>query len=260
MPELPDVEVYRRRLERAGLHRPIEKVRVRDRTVLRDVSGERLTRALRGRELVDTGRRGKHLFAPTSGRATLVLHFGMTGRLEVVERTSHPDPHERLTLEFADGGALSVIDQRKLGFATVVDDVSAYCHEHGLGPDALTLGVGDLRRLVQGYRGGVKSLLMDQSLMAGIGNIYSDEILFQARIDPRRRADSLDDAEVRRLHRQTLRVLRLAVDRGADPAHFPNGWLLRHREDRALCPRGNGEIQKIRLGGRGAFYCPACQR
>ena len=93
-----------------------------------------------------------------------------------------------------------------------------------------------------------------------VGNIYSDEILFQARVGPRRRADSLDEAEVRRLHRQLLRVLREAADRGADPSRFPRGWLLRHREDRAACPRGNGEIQRTRLGGRGAYYCPACQR
>lgn len=258
MPELPEVEVYRRRLSHAGLRRLVQRVRVVDPTVLRGVSGQQLTRALQGRELVATSRRGKHLFAATSGREILVLHFGMTGVLEV-SGDKEPRPHERLALEFQDGGKLSMVDPRRFGFVTVVDDVAAYCREHDLGPDALTLDVGDLRRLLRGYRGGVKSLLMDQSLLAGIGNIYSDEILFQARIDPRRRADSLDVAAVRRLHRQLSRVLRLAAERGADPSRFPEGWLLRHREDRAPCPRGNGEIVKVRLGGRGAFYCPACQ-
>jgi len=260
MPELPDVEVYRRRLAHAGLHRPIDRVRVRDSTVLRGFSSQRVTRALRGHRLVDTSRRGKHLCAAMSDPATLVMHFGMTGVLQVHDRLHEPGPHERRAVEFRDGGVLSIVDQRKLGFVTVVDDVTAYCHDHDLGPDALALGLGDLRALLRGYRGGVKSLLMEQSSIAGIGNIYSDEIVFQARIDPRRPAASLDDAAVRRLHRQMSRVLRLAADRGADPSRFPEGWLLRHRQHHAPCPRGNGQIQKIRLGGRGAYYCPACQR
>jgi len=260
VPELPDVEVYRRRLERSGLRRVVDRVRVTDDTVLRDVTKQHVARALEGHALAATSRRGKHLFAATSGTATLVMHFGMTGVLEVEGDNQEPRQYERLALELHDGGVVRVVDPRKLGFVTVVEDVPAYCREHGLGPDALHLGVGELRRLARGYRGGVKSLLMDQGLVAGIGNIYSDEILFQGRIDPRRRADTLDDAALRRLHRQMSRVLREAADRGADPSRFPAGWLLRHRQDGAPCPRGNGEIRKVRLGGRGAYYCPACQR
>jgi formamidopyrimidine-DNA glycosylase len=259
MPELPDVEVYRRRLAQGGLHRAIAKVQVRDRTVMRGVDGAGLARALRGRALVGTGRRGKHLFAETSDQTTLVMHFGMTGVLQVDGQPSMPASYERLVLELADGGTLSLADPRRLGFVTVVEDVAAYCRQHDLGPDALDLGVGDLRALLRGHRGGLKAVLMDQSLVAGIGNIYSDEILFQARLDPRRPASGLDDAEVRRLHRQLLRVLQLAADRGADPSSFPAGWLLQHREDGTSCPRGHGEIRKVRLGGRGAYYCPACQ-
>jgi formamidopyrimidine-DNA glycosylase len=259
VPELPDVETYRRRLAEAGMHRLIERVRLTDRAALRGVSVSRFTAALQGKALVDTGRRGKHLFAATSDGATLVLHFGMTGRLEVDRPPDPPGQHERLALLLEDGGTVTVIDPRRLGFITVVDDRDEYCREHDLGPDALTVGLGDLRRLLRTYRGGVKSLLMNQSRVAGIGNIYSDEILFQARIDPRRTAASLDDGEVRRLHRQMLRVLRLAADRGADPTRLPRGWLLPHREDGGACPRGNGEIEKIHLVGRGCYWCPACQ-
>jgi formamidopyrimidine-DNA glycosylase len=260
VPELPDVEVYRRRLARSGLRRTIARVRIPDRTVLRGASDAELTGALRGRQIVATGRRGKHLFACTSDEATMVMHFGMTGVLRVDERPDGPARYERLALEFTDGGVLRIVDPRKLGFVTVVDDVAAYCREHDLGPDALDLTLADLRRLMHAHRGGVKAVLMNQSLLAGIGNIYSDEILFAARIDPRRPACSLDEAEVRRLHRQMSRVLRLAADRGADASRFPGGWLLRHREDGAACPRGDGEITKVHLAGRGAYYCPGCQR
>lgn len=258
MPELPDVEVYRRRLERDGLHRRVRDAWLHDPTALRETDPTELARALEGQQLVGTDRRGKHLFATTSGPATLVLHFGMTGVLTVDDAPS-PAPHERLTLELDDGGAVHVVDPRRLGFVTVVEDVPTYCREHELGPDALGLGPADLRRLVREYRGGVKALLMDQSRLAGIGNIYSDEICFQARIDPRRKAPGLDENEVRRLHRQMLRVLREAADRDADPNRFPEGWLLRHREAGTSCPRCGGEVSKIRVGGRGAFLCPACQ-
>jgi formamidopyrimidine-DNA glycosylase len=260
MPELPDVEAYRRRLQRDGLRRRIERVRVRDAAVAREVGGRRLRRALQGARLVATGRRGKHLFARTSDDVTLVMHFGMTGVLEVHDSADEPHRHERFSLHYADGGEMTFVDPRRLGFVTVVDDVESYCREQDLGPDALSLGVADLRRLLRGYRGQVKALLMDQALLAGIGNVYSDEILFQARVDPRSGTHDLDDKAARRLHRQMLRVLRLAADRGADPARVPEGWLLRHREDGADCPRGNGRIEKIRVVGRGAFWCPACQR
>lgn len=258
MPELPDVEVYRRRLERDGLHRRIRRADLRDPTALRATDESALAEALTGRELVATDRRGKHLFAATSGPGTLVLHFGMTGVLTVDEQPRR-DAHERLTLELEDGAFVHVVDPRRLGFVAVTSDVGAYCREHDLGPDALDLDLAGLRRLVTTYRGGVKSLLMDQRLLAGVGNIYSDEICFQARIDPRRRCESLDENDVRRLHRQLRRVLTTAADRGADPERFPAGWLLRHRDDHAACPRCGGQVRRVRIAGRGAYLCPGCQ-
>ena len=258
MPELPDVEAFRRHLERAGLHRRIEHVRVPDPTALQDVTRQRLARSLVGESLERTGRRGKHLFAATSGAATLVLHFGMTGYLAIDGR-DRSDPHERLRLELADGGRLCLVDQRRLGFVTLTEDVAEYCSARGLGQDALDLTFHDLRRLLAGGRGGVKSLLMDQGALAGVGNIYSDEICFQARIDPHRAAASLDDNEARRLHRQLRRVLLTAADRDADPERFPRGWLLVHRQDGAACPRCGTPLRKVRLVGRGAFWCPGCQ-
>ncbi len=257
MPELPDVESYRRYLDRSGLRREIRRVRVQEPGSLRDVSRQRLSRALKGRRFVDTRRHGKHLFTSVSGSVWLVMHFGMTGRLEH-GNGSLPD-HTRVAYEFADGSWLAFVDMRRLGFVSLTADVDDYVRAQGLGPDALSLSYAALRDLLRSRRGALKPALMDQSMVAGVGNVYSDEILFQARLDPRMAASGLEDAQCRRLHRQLRRVLRTAADRDADPRRVPKGWLLPNREDGVPCPRGRGEVRKLSISGRGAFYCPACQ-
>lgn len=259
MPELPDVEAFRRHLHREGLHRRIERIDLLDEAACKDTTPGALSEALRGQELSTTGRRGKHLFAPTTGASTLVLHFGMTGYPVIDGAAETVDPHERLRLHFDDGGRLSVVDQRRLGFVSVTDDVDGYCAAHELGPDALDLSRADLQQVLRSVRGGLKSTLMNQTLLAGIGNIYSDEICFAAHLAPDRVAGELDDNEVRRLHRQLRRVLLTAADRDADPQRFPRGWLVRHRHEGDPCPRCGTPVQKARMAGRSAYYCPGCQ-
>jgi formamidopyrimidine-DNA glycosylase len=258
MPELPDVEAFRRHLDATGLHRRVERVQVHDAAALRAVGRQRVHRALAGHQLQRTYRHGKHMFAAVSGGGWLVMHFGMTGRLEHADGDRRPR-HTRLAVHFDDGSSLAFVDQRKLGFVSLTSEVGDFVSAERLGPDALDLSLADLRGLLHRRSGSVKSALMNQTAVAGIGNVYSDEICFHARLDPRTPVSGLDDAAVRRLHRQLGRVLRTAADRGADPTRVPRGWLLPNREDGAACPRGNGEVRKISMSGRGAFYCPSCQ-
>jgi formamidopyrimidine-DNA glycosylase len=224
---------------------------------LREVSRQRLSRELKGRRFVSTRRHGKHLFAELPGSRWLVMHFGMTGRLE--HGDGPPPQHTRVVYELAGGSRLAFVDMRRLGFVSLTADVDDYVRAQDLGPDALDLSYAELRDLLRSRRGGLKSALMDQSVVAGVGNIYSDEILFQARLDPRTPAAEVDDAGYRRLHRQLRRVLRTAADRDADPERLPKGWLLPNRGDGVPCPRGRGEVRKLTMSGRGAFWCPECQ-
>ncbi|HET7385315.1 MAG TPA: DNA-formamidopyrimidine glycosylase family protein [Nocardioidaceae bacterium] len=261
MPELPDVETFRRRLVGSSLHRKIEHVRVLDAQVVQGRSGRSLAQVLRGEQMEKTSRRGKQMFVSVSDGRWLVMHFGMTG---FVEPASCDDPlprHARVVFELGGDRRLCFVDQRKLGFLAVVDDLEKHCQSEGLGPDALNVSRDDdVARLCGSSRARVKSLLMDQEAIAGIGNIYSDEILFQAHIDPRRKAGDLDENDVKRLHRQMRRVLGMAIDRHADPDELPRGWLLHHRDDGTPCTRGNGHIRRFSASGRGAFLCPECQR
>jgi len=257
MPELPDVEVYRRTLARSCLHRTLARVEVSDARMLHGTSAAALGRALRGHEWTGTARRGKHLLVSLSGGGLLVLHFGMTGRLELDDRAE--DDHTRVLFDFEDGRRLGLVDQRRLGRVALADSEEQYAADQDLGPDALSLSAGDLADLARQRRGSLNGLLMDQSRICGIGNVYSDEICFQARLDPTRAVASLDDADLRRLHRQLGRVLRLAVERGADPGQMPRTWLTPRRVDGARCPRDRGTVRAYSSGGRRGFRCPDCQ-
>lgn len=163
MPELPDVEVFRRRLAATGLHRRIDRVRVHDSSLPRAVSRRHLQQALTGRELQRTRRHGKQLFAAVSGGDWLVLHFGMTGLLDYHRDGEPDDDHTRLTLRFEDGSRVAYVDQRRLGFVTLMSNLDAYVEDEPLGPDALALSPGALRDLLRERRGAVKSVLMDPS-------------------------------------------------------------------------------------------------
>lgn len=261
MPELPDVEVFGRRLARRALHHRIGDVDVRDAQVLDHVSRRRLEAALRGHRLARTRRHGKHLLVEIAEGGWLTLHFGMTAYVDVGAADVEPPPHARVVLALG-GERLCFVDQRRLGRLGLTDDPEAFIADHDLGPDALRLDLRGWREVLRGSRATVVATLMDQRRVAGIGNLYSDEILFHARLDPRRAARSLvedDEPGVRRLHRQTQRVLRRAIEAGADPARMPRGWLLHRREDGQPCPRCGGEVARLDVGGRHSYWCPGCQ-
>lgn len=258
MPELPDVEVFRRRLARSALKRRIEDVGVRDTQVLDGISARRLRDALVGRRLLSTRRHGKHLLAEIEGGGWLTLHFGMTAYVERLDADAEQPGHTRVVLDLGDR-LVCFVDQRRLGRIGLADDPDEFAAAHDLGPDALDLDAAEWGELLHASRGSLVSTVMDQARVSGVGNIYSDEILFHARLDPRRPAEEIDDAGVRRLHRQTQRVLRRAVEAGADPADMPRGWLIHAREEGRSCPRCGGRVERLAVGGRHSYWCPSCQ-
>lgn len=260
MPELPEVEIYRRRLEGSALHRPVDTVRVAAPELLRGTSPQGLGRALNGHAFTAARRHGKYLFAVHDGDGALVLHFGMSGVLVTVSAGEEGPDYIRCELEFADGGRLAYSAPRKLGLITLAGTVDEFIRDQGLGPDALGLDANTLERLTAGRRGGIKSWLMDQGTMAGIGNVYSDEVLFQAGMHPRRPVKSLDHAALTRLHGAMGKALHGAIDAGAEPARMPANFLLPHRHDGGHCPNCDTPLERSRAAGRTAWHCPRCQR
>lgn len=261
MPELPDVETFGRYVAATSLHQRIECIDVDAPRMLKGVSPEMLERRLEGQRFRSTRRHGKYLFIEIDGNGWLLLHFGMTGYLDYGKEQNALPTHSRLVVHFANGYRLAGIWQRRLGRIGLAQSPAKFIEDEGLGPDALEPGIAleDFKAMLHGRRGSIKSALMDQSFIAGIGNIYSDEMLFQAEIHPGKDARTLDDDQLARLHAKMLHVLNTAIDRQADPERLPKSWLLPHREDGEKCPRCNGTVKSLRISGRTAYLCPTCQ-
>ena len=265
MPELPEVERFRRLAQRRS-GRTIERVSIGDPGMLEGFSPARLRRCLKGARIGPVRRHGKQLLFGVSGAGCLALHFGTNGSLRLL-RADEPDPRfVRLSLVLTGGERLAYLNPRRIGNVRFADDADAFIAKSGLGPDALDrrFDRAAMAALFAGRKRDVKSILMDQERVAGIGNLYSDEILFQARVHPSTSGAALGRAEVARLHAATKRVLRAAIKSAADaeqaPERLPRGFLLRDRHRGGHCPRCGTALATLRRGGRTAYFCPRCQR
>jgi formamidopyrimidine-DNA glycosylase len=260
MPELPDVQVFKEYLDSTALHQRIREVDVSAGSMVKDTSVRSIKLRLKGQELRSTRRHGKHLFVDVTGGGWLRLHFGMSGDLKYFKDDEQRPKHERLRLDFSNGCHLSYIDVRKFGEIGLVEDVDAFVSERHLGPDALALDLKGFRDVLLGRRGAIKNALMDQAVVAGIGNIYADEILFAARIDPTARTESLDEDSIHALHRAMRKVLEQAIRAHVDAERFPPSFLLSERVVGGKCPRCGRKLQRIKVGGRTTYYCSHDQK
>lgn len=260
MPELPDVQVFKEYIDATSLHQPIKEVQIPRKDILGEVSASSLRKHLRGRELESVRRHGKYLLVELDQDGWLVLHFGMTGELKYA-RSGDPPDHTRLLLKF-DDGQLAYRCTRMLGKVDWTDDADRFVADQELGIDGLSdqLDLDTFRRLMEDKHGTIKSALMDQSTIAGIGNVYSDEILFQAKIRPDASVGDLDDDQIKTLHRELKRVLSAAIGARARPEEMPSTFLLRCRNDsEPKCPRCGGSIETRKVSGRTSYFCPRCQ-
>ncbi len=271
MPELPEVESARQVIERSALDRRIVAVDDHDRYVCRPHPAGVLAEALSQRRLMEVHRRGKLLWCETSGIRSrrgqgpvLGIHLGMSGRIVVdgpdedesdeggdalpgrQESASRRDTWCRFALHFADGGRLRLLDPRRLGRVRLDPDLAA------LGPDAGEIGRDDFRERVGKGTASVKARLLDQTTLAGVGNLLADEGLWQARISPRRSARELSAEELDELRRQLRRAIRRAIRHGGVGA----GEIVEHRRAGGHCPRCGSEMRRGTVGSRTTWWCP----
>ncbi|GAA4337817.1 bifunctional DNA-formamidopyrimidine glycosylase/DNA-(apurinic or apyrimidinic site) lyase [Streptomyces venetus] len=258
MPELPDVEGFRQVFESCARGRIVRRVDVRDAGVLHDVSARGLRSALEGRRFGAPERHGKWLLARTGG-PTLVLHFGMTGRLVCGHPDDAVEAHDRVLFTLSGGRQLRFRDQRKLqGLWLAHDDSDIDRLLRRQGPDALAVDRAEFDAVLSARRGSLKTALTDQSVLAGLGNLLADEILWRARLRPDRRACELTEADLRRLYGRMRGTLRAAVPAGCVPPR--DSWLTGHRDDPdPTCPRCGTGLRRSRMAGRGTVWCPRCQ-
>ena len=273
MPELPEVETVVRELRAAGLvGRRIVRAQVFWAKTVAAPAPARFARDIRGREIRRLSRRGKFILAELGGDRTLLVHLRMSGHLDLAPAGSRPRRHDRVVWTLDDGRQLRFEDTRKFGRVWLVRDPAQVLGELGpeplgISPAAFAAGLSSRARLL-------KPLLLDQTFLAGIGNIYSDEALWAARLHPRRRSDTLTAAQAAELLRAIQAALRkgirnLGTTFGAGQTHFvlPRGERGRNQEELnaygqtgAPCPRCGTPIRRILVGQRSTHLCPACQR
>lgn len=276
MPELPEVERGRRMAEEVATGRVIARARCADdRIVIDGVAPRTLAGKLKGRTVVAVHRTGKQLWFELDRPPMPLFHFGMTGAFHVpggghLPLESGIDPGDmwpprfwKIDLEFDDGGRLAMTSARRLGRIRLRQDPPNEPPLSTLGFDPLLSmpSPASFSRLIGDRRVTLKGLLLDQSFSAGVGNWIADEVLYQAGLDPRRRADSLDDAEIRALRRCLGSVIRRAVKVNADKKRFPDTWLFHHRWGRpehAAMPDG-APIEHLTVAGRTTAWVPSRQ-
>ena len=267
MPELPEVETARRLAEGAVVGKRIEKVAVparRDRIVFAGVAPRAFARALAGRTVNAMHRKGKQLWMALDRRPWPTFHFGMTGSFRVYRDKGDRPTYWKVELLMHDGTRLAMRNPRRLGRIRLLDDPPTQPPISTLGFDPLddmpTARV--MRGLLEKRRAPIKGVLLDQGVFAGVGNWIADEVLYQAGIDPRRRACDLTAPQVRRVHARLRAIIRKAVDVDADKNRFPRTWLFHHRwgkNSQARTARGE-PIEHLIVAGRTTAWVPAVQQ
>jgi formamidopyrimidine-DNA glycosylase len=277
VPELPEVEFGRSIAEAVAAGRRIERVRChRDAIVFEDCSAAGVSRRLRGRRVETVRRRGKHIWFELDERPWPLFHFGMSGAFRVPggaalrlesgpkrEAGVWPPRFTKIHLLFDDGGELVMTNARRLGRIRLREDPEREAPICELGFDPLLdlPPPGRFTQLLRARRGTLKGILLDQSFAAGVGNWIADEVLYQARIDPRRTPRDLDDAGIRRIRTALRRVIERAVAVQADKARFPRSWLFHHRwgkDGEARTCRGE-QIAHLTIAGRTTAWVPERQ-
>ncbi len=265
MPELPEVETVRRSLEPVLTGRTLRRVTIEDGRLTRPYDPVHVAAELQSETVAAVERRGKYLILRLASGRALLVHLRMTGSFHVDEQPSH----ERAVVVLDDRTRVSYRDVRRFGTWLLLepDEVEPYLAEKvGEEPLDALFTVARLGERIERRRAPIKSALLDQRTLAGLGNIYTDEALWWARIHPLRPAESLERDEVRHLHRAIRRALERGIARqGADLGDgvYRGGRMQKefkvYGRENEPCDRCGTPIVKTRVGGRGTWFCPACQ-
>ncbi|SKB52819.1 formamidopyrimidine-DNA glycosylase [Salegentibacter holothuriorum] len=258
MPELPEVAYQKKYADATILHKKIVKVETGDKKIYQSDKKD-FEKVLQNNQFTGSERLGKYLFLNLEKNRCLVVHFGMTGKLEYYQHDEVPK-YAQLTLTFEDYSRVSFTCPRKFGKLYLADSLTEFQKENNLGIDALALGKPEFFEILDGKTGTIKGLLMNQKLIAGIGNLYADEVLFQAKIHPTTKIDKLSEKEKQEIFKEIEKVLEVVKEARVEGKKLPDTYLTSVRKKGEDCPRNNGKIEQIKVSGRTTYFCPTCQK
>lgn len=266
MPELPEVETIKRELEKIIIGKKIVDVFVNNAKVIRESTKENFIKELKNIEIKKIIRKGKLLIFELSSGKFLTIHLKMSGQLVYPGNNTK----SRLTFKLSDGKLLDFNDTRLFGELKIVDDFKDLKFIQELGPEPFDINIEQFRELIKNRKTKIKVLVMDQKIISGIGNLYANEALFKAKIDPRRPTNTLSNKEINLLFTKIKATLLKAIKYGGssvDDYVRVSGnkgdyvkYLEVYGKAKEKCVRCGKIIQRISLGGRGTFFCPNCQK
>lgn len=258
MPELPEVEGFRKYFEGTALNQKIVEVEIDDPKLVKIPSSD-FVESLEGVSFESTDRIGKFLFAPLSSGKIIIFHFGLTGKFHYFRDEETPR-FTRVLFHFENGFKLAFINMRKFGWVDLInDDVAQYQSKRGLGPDAQKISFEEFFEKFRKKKSLLKPKLLDQKIMAGVGNWIADEILYQSQLHPESLIENLTDEDLKVMFEKMQHILDVAVTNEADFDRFPEYFFIHNRKDDGTCYHTGVPIEKIEVGGRGSYYSPSYQ-
>jgi formamidopyrimidine-DNA glycosylase len=261
MPELPDLILNRDYFNHHFLQKEIAQIKITAPQLLVDAPEKKLNQVLKGEQFKKAVQYGKYLFLPSTGKTGVSLHFGMTGEIVYLKKEDEKLPsYTCAVITFGSGERLAYADRRRLGRMGLAKDLDALIKSHDLGPDALQVGFEEFCERLAKKKGKLKPVLMDQSVIAGLGNVYTDEVLFQAKIHPESASGKLGENQLKLIHKNIAPVLKEAVKLHGERNTFSKSkYLMAHREEGEKCPRDKTVLTVKAIGGRTSYFCERCQ-
>lgn len=254
MPELPEVNTFQRYFDASALNQRIQRVEVHDDKIIRNMDGAQFAEQLQNRTFTGSYRRGKYLFGHLDNGHHVLLHFGMTGDIKYYQDPLDRPKHERFAFVFDNGFHLGFDDPRKFARILYLKDLQVYINSLPLGEDAQRISEADFLTLMQEKKGQLKAFLLNQAYLAGVGNLYADELCYQTRIHPAARIESLSLEQKKLLYQTLQKILSFAIEQGAYYKDYPENWLWQWRVEGFVPPDGKGVVRKATIAGRTTYF------
>jgi len=260
MPELPEVNTFQRYFDQTSLKQKIAEVHVYDDKIIRNSSGELFIEQLTGRTFTESYRRGKYLFGKLDNHHHVLFHFGMTGDLKYYSEAEDQPRHERFAFHFDNGFILGFDCPRKFARILYLEDLPKYLEKIGLGEDAQRISKAEFLSKMDNKKASIKGFLLNQSHLAGVGNLYADEICYQTRVHPASKVHKIPKKKKVEIFQKMQEVLHIAVEKQAHYKAYPENYFWEWRKEGTSAPNGVGEVQIEKIAGRTTYFCSPWQK
>jgi len=261
MPELPEVHNFKQYFDAAAIGQTIARMEIHDDRIIRNMSGAAFADGLKGRKITGSIRRGKYLFTQLDNGHDVLLHFGMTGDLNLYQETEDRGRFEKFAYHFTDGNILGFEDSRLFARILYLEDREAYIREKKLGPDALDLEETYFLNALAGRKTSIKGALLNQSIVAGLGNLYVDDLCYQLRIHPASRVNQFSEDQLKLIYRKIVAMMTYATENAPYYRDYPDKWFWHTwRKEGGTDPDGNGKVQITKVAGRTTYFVEGRQK